>query len=57
MYNYLIVGAGLTGAIFAHEAHKRGESVLVIDKRTYHLYLKYIWHSGTRIRPSYLPHE
>ena len=35
MYNYLIVGAGLTGAIFAREAHKRGKSVLVIDKRTH----------------------
>ena len=32
-YDYLIVGAGLYGAIFAHEAKKRGKSVLVIDKR------------------------
>lgn len=32
-YDYLIVGAGLYGAVFAHEAHKRGKSVLVIDKR------------------------
>ena len=35
MYDYLIVGAGLTGAVFAHEAQKRGKSVLVIDKRTH----------------------
>ena len=35
MYDYLVVGAGLTGAIFAHEAHRRGKSVLVIDKRTH----------------------
>lgn len=33
MYDYLIVGAGLYGAIFAHEAKKKGKSVLVIDKR------------------------
>jgi len=33
MYDYLIVGAGLYGAAFAHEAHKHGKSVLVIDKR------------------------
>ena len=32
-YDYLIVGAGLYGAIFAHEAKKVGKSVLVIDKR------------------------
>lgn len=31
--NYLIVGAGLYGAAFAHEAQRRGKSVLVIDKR------------------------
>lgn len=33
-YDYLIVGSGLYGATFAHEAKKRGKSVLVIDKRT-----------------------
>lgn len=33
MYNYLIVGSGLYGAVFAHEAKKAGKSVLVIDKR------------------------
>lgn len=33
MYNYLIVGSGLFGAVFAHEAKKAGKSVLVIDKR------------------------
>lgn len=33
MYDYLVVGAGLYGAIFAHEAKKAGKSVLVIDKR------------------------
>ncbi|MBQ7154428.1 MAG: UDP-galactopyranose mutase [Synergistaceae bacterium] len=33
MYDYLIVGAGLTGAIFAREAKIHGKSVLVTDKR------------------------
>ncbi len=33
MYDYLIVGAGLFGAVFAHEAKAAGKSVLVIDKR------------------------
>lgn len=32
-YDYLIVGAGLFGSVFACEAHKRGKSCLVIDKR------------------------
>ena len=33
MYDYLIVGAGLYGAVFAQEAKKAGKSCLVIDKR------------------------
>ncbi len=33
MYDYLVVGAGLFGAVFAHEAEKKGKKVLVIDKR------------------------
>ena len=33
MYDYLVVGAGLYGSVFAHEAKKHGKSVLVIDKR------------------------
>jgi NADPH-dependent 2,4-dienoyl-CoA reductase/sulfur reductase-like enzyme len=32
-YDYLVVGAGLFGAVFAHEMNKKGKSVLVIDKR------------------------
>lgn len=32
-YDYLIVGAGLFGAVFAHEAVKAGKTVLVVDKR------------------------
>ena len=34
-YDYLIVGAGLFGAVFAHEAVKRGKKCLVIDKRNH----------------------
>lgn len=34
-YDYLVVGAGLYGAAFAHEAKVRGRSVLVIDERTH----------------------
>ena len=33
MYDYLIVGAGLYGAVFAHEMKARGKKVLVIDRR------------------------
>ena len=32
-YDYLIVGAGLFGSVFAYEANKRGKKCLVIDKR------------------------
>ena len=32
-YDYLVVGAGLYGAVFAREAVNKGKSVLVIDKR------------------------
>lgn len=34
-YDFLIVGAGLFGAVFAHEANKKGKKVLVIDKRNH----------------------
>ena len=34
-YNYLIVGAGLYGSIFAYEMNKMGKKCLVIDKRNH----------------------
>ena len=33
MYDYLVVGAGLFGAVFAQQMKEAGKSVLVIDKR------------------------
>ena len=33
MYDYLIIGAGLFGSVFAHEACRKGKHVLLIDKR------------------------
>ena len=34
-YDYLIVGAGLYGAVFAHEAASKGKTVLVLEKRSH----------------------
>lgn len=62
-YDYLVVGAGLYGATFAHEAKKAGKSVLVIDKRTHiagnvyteqmeginvHMYGAHIFHTNNK---------
>ena len=62
-YDYLIVGAGLFGAVFCHEAVKRGKKCLVIDKRhhiggncyteeklgiTVHKYGPHIFHTGRK---------
>ncbi|QNU67707.1 UDP-galactopyranose mutase [Ruminiclostridium herbifermentans] len=35
MYDYLIVGTGIFGSIFAYEANRRGKKCLVIDKRSH----------------------
>ena len=62
-YDYLVVGAGLYGATFAHEAKKAGKSVLVIDKRNHiagnvytekikginvHMYGAHIFHTNNK---------
>ena len=62
-YDYLIVGAGITGALFAHEAAKLGKSCLVIDRRDHvagnihtadegginvHVYGAHIFHTSLR---------
>lgn len=33
MYDFLVVGAGLAGAVLAHELKKRGYKVIVVEKR------------------------
>lgn len=35
IFDYLIVGSGLFGSVFAHEATKRGKKCLVMDKRSH----------------------
>ena len=55
-YDYLVVGAGLYGAVFAHEAKKAGKSVLVIDNVyteavegiQVHKYGAHIFHTNNR---------
>ena len=60
-YDYLIVGAGLFGAVFAYEATKKGKKCLVIDKRDHiagntketeninvHQYGAHIFHTSDR---------
>lgn len=62
-YDYLIVGAGLFGAVFAQQANKKGKKVLVIDKRKHiagniyterieginvHTYGAHIFHTNTK---------
>lgn len=34
-YDYLIIGSGLFGSVFAYEANKRGKKCLIIDKRNH----------------------
>ncbi len=63
MYDYLVVGAGLYGAVFAREAADRGKKVLVIDRREHiagnvhtesveginvHVYGAHIFHTNNR---------
>ncbi len=35
MHNYLVVGSGLFASVFAHEAKKRGKSVLLLERRNH----------------------
>ncbi len=35
MYDYLIVGSGLFGSVFAHEMKKKGKSCLVLERRSH----------------------
>lgn len=71
MYDYIIVGAGLYGAVFAHEAKRAGKKVLVIDKRNniagnvytekveginLHKYGAHIFHTNNKEIWDYLQH-
>ena len=49
-YDYLIVGAGLFGATFAHQAHKQGKRCLVIDRYgiNVHKYGAHIFHTDKK---------
>lgn len=62
-YDYILVGSGLFGSIFAYEANKRGKKCLVIDKRNHiagniycreveginvHEYGAHIFHTGNK---------
>ena len=68
-YDYLVVGAGLFGAVFAHEAIKSGKTVLVVDKRPHiagnvytedvegihvHKYGAHIFHTNNRMVWNYV---
>lgn len=68
-YDYLIVGSGLFGSIFAHEATKRGKTCLVIERRNHlggniycenrdginiHRYGGHIFHTSDKIIWNYI---
>ena len=69
MYDYLVLGAGLYGSVFAREATNRGYKVLVIEKRTnvggniytekieginFHKYGAHIFHTNNKVVWDYL---
>ena len=71
MYDYLIIGAGLYGAVFAQQAKAAGKSVLVIDKRNHiagnvytekvagidvHKYGAHIFHTNSKEVWNYVNH-
>ncbi|MBQ2706335.1 MAG: UDP-galactopyranose mutase [Agathobacter sp.] len=68
-YDYLVVGAGLYGAVFAQKAKEAGKSVLVIDKRpniagnvyteevegiNVHVYGAHIFHTNNKVVWDYI---
>ncbi len=68
-YDYLIVGTGLFGAVFAHEMTKQGKRCLAIDKRDHiagniytkeiediqvHMYGAHIFHTGNKATWEYI---
>lgn len=60
MYDYIIVGSGLYGAIFAHEAMKAGKSCLVVERRSHiggNIYTKEMEGSRCSVGSTYFPHK
>ena len=57
-YDYLIVGAGLFGAVFAREAKKAGKKCLVIDRRDHRKYIhkRDRTDPGTSVWRAYFPY-
>ena len=68
-YDYLVVGAGLFGSVFAYEAKKKGKTCLVIDKRPHiggnvyceeieginvHKYGAHIFHTSNKVTWEYI---
>ena len=51
-YDYLVVGAGLFGAVFARQVKAAGKSVLVIDRRSH-----VGGNPGTYLRRPYFSHQ
>lgn len=58
-YDYLVVGAGLYGAVFAHEAKQRGKSCLVVEKRDHiagNIYCKNIENINVHVYGAHIFH-
>lgn len=68
-YDYLVVGAGLFGAVFAHEAAQHGKRVLVVERRPHiggnvytelqagihvHIYGAHIFHTNSKLIWNYV---
>lgn len=58
-YDYLVVGAGLYGAVFSHEAKQRGKSCLVVEKRDHiagNIYCKNIENINVHVYGAHIFH-
>lgn len=58
-YDYLVVGAGLYGAVFAHEAKQKGKSCLVVEKRDHiagNIYCKNIENINVHVYGAHIFH-
>ena len=68
-YDYLVVGSGLFGAVFAHEAKEKGKTILVVEKRSHiggniytktvegidvHVYGAHIFHTNNTVVWNYV---